>query len=78
MAIKSKYKKFIASAFILAPMTLIMALVGVLRNYGLRDGWMVKWMKTWIMMFPIAFFAGLLVIPFANKLLQKINFSDGK
>jgi hypothetical protein len=76
MAIKSKYKRFIASALILAPMTLIMALIGVLRNYGLKDGWTLKWIKTWITMFPIAFVAGLVVIPFANRLLQKINFSD--
>jgi hypothetical protein len=78
MTIKSKYRKFISVALILAPMTLIMAFVGVMRNYGIKDGWIFKWINTWITMFPVAYLAGLLVIPFANKILNRFNFSDEK
>jgi hypothetical protein len=53
-----------------------MGLVGVLRNYGLREGWVLKFIATWLTMFPIAFLAGLVIIPIANKLTGKINFND--
>ena len=76
MRINKKFRKYINTAFILGPMTMIMGLVGVLRNYGLRDGWVVKFMATWLTMFPIAFLAGLVIIPVANKLTGKINFND--
>ena len=76
MTIKSKYRKFVGTAFVLLPMTLIMAFVVIMRNDGLKDGWELKYLKTWLTMFPIAYAAGLLIIPLANRLLQQINFSD--
>jgi uncharacterized protein DUF2798 len=75
MNINSRYRKYINTAFILGPMTMIMAFIGVMRNYGLHEGWLVKIIITWLTMFPIAFVCGLIIIPVANKLTGKINFT---
>jgi len=74
--IHCRYRKYINTAFILGPMTMIMAFIGVLRNYGLHEGWVVKILMTWLTMFPIAFLCGLIIIPVANRLTGKINFTD--
>ena len=71
-----RYRKYINTAFILGPMTMIMAFIGVIRNYGLHAGWALKIIMTWLTMFPIAFVCGLIIIPVANKLTGKIHFTD--
>jgi hypothetical protein len=76
--INSKYRKYINTIFILGPMTLIMAFVGVMRDYGLHEGWFIKIVGNWLMMFPIAFVCGLIIIPAGNKLTNKIHFSDDR
>jgi Protein of unknown function (DUF2798) len=74
--INSKFRKYINSIFIFAPMTFVMAFVGVMRNYGWHDGCFLKIIETWLTMFPIAFVCGLFIIPIGNKLTSKIHFSD--
>jgi hypothetical protein len=32
--------------------------------------------ETWLTMFPVAFLAGLVIIPVANRLTGRINFDD--
>jgi hypothetical protein len=76
MTMNRKYKKYINTAFILGPMTLIMAFIGVMRNYGLHVGFVVKIIMTWLTMFPVAFVCGLIIIPVANKLTGKIRFTE--
>lgn len=76
ISISSKYRKYINTAFILGPMTMIMAFVGVTRNFGFHDGYFVKFITTWLTMFPIAFVCGLFIIPIGNKLTSKIHFKD--
>jgi hypothetical protein len=71
-----KFKKYITTAFIMAPMTMIMGFVGVMRNYGLQDGWILKFFKTWMTMFPIAYVCALFVIPIANKIVGQIKFQE--
>ena len=56
-------------------MTLMMACIGVLRNFGFHDGWALKIMSTWLTMFPVAFIFGLVIIPTANRMTNKIKFS---
>ena len=78
MSINNKYRKYINTAFILGPMTMIMAFIGVMRNYGLHEGWPIKIVMTWLTMFPIAYMCGLVIIPTANKLTGRIHFTDTK
>jgi len=42
----------------------------------LHDGWMIQYIKTWLIMFPVAYFAALIIFPFANKLTRKMTFID--
>jgi hypothetical protein len=46
MSVNKKFRKYINTAFILGPMTMIMGLIGVLRNYGLHEGWVLKFSDT--------------------------------
>ena len=71
-----KFRKYINTAFILGPMTLMMACVGVMRNFGLHGGCAVKIIGTWLTMFPVAFLCGLIIIPTANRLTNKIKFRE--
>jgi Protein of unknown function (DUF2798) len=57
-------------------MTLVMAFTGIIRNYGFHDGWMIQYMKTWLIMFPVAYCAALIIFPAANKLARKMKFID--
>jgi Protein of unknown function (DUF2798) len=76
MTVKHKFRKYIHTAFIIIPMTLLMTLTGVIWNSGFHDGWMIQYIKTWLIMFPIAYCAALIIFPFANKLTRKMKFID--
>jgi len=76
MKLNTRFRKFINTAFIIGPMTMLMAFVGVMRNYGINPGWEIKCVTTWLTMFPIAYVAALLIIPVANKVTSKITFVD--
>jgi hypothetical protein len=71
-----RFRKYINTAFILGPMTLIMAFIGVMRNFGFHEGFVTKIISTWLTMFPIAFVCGLLIIPIANRMTNKIQFTQ--
>jgi Protein of unknown function (DUF2798) len=76
MTVKNKFRKYIHTAFIIIPMTLLMSLTGVIRNYGFHNDWMMQYAKTWLIMFPVAYCAALIIFPFANKLTRKMKFID--
>lgn len=69
---KTKYFKYIYTLFVVVPMTLIMAFVGLMRNYGLGEGWFLKFLNAWIVMLPVAYLAAFLIIPQARKLAEKV------
>jgi hypothetical protein len=53
-------------------MTLIMAFVGLMRNYGFGSDWFLKFLKAWSIMLPIAYAAAFIIIPNERKLVEKI------
>ncbi|PVH26882.1 DUF2798 domain-containing protein [Sphingobacterium corticibacter] len=65
---KKKHFKYINTLFIVFPMTLIMAFVGIIRHYGFDGGWFFMFLKTWVAMLPIAYVAAFIIIPQARKL----------
>ena len=67
-----KYFKYINTLFVVIPMTLIMAFVGLMRNYGFGEDWFYKFLKAWTTMLPVAYFAAFVIIPNARKLAEKI------
>jgi hypothetical protein len=70
---KKKHFKFINTLFVVIPMTLIMAFVGLLRNYGFGEDWFLKFIKAWSVMLPVAYIAAFLIIPNARKLAEKVT-----
>ncbi len=76
MTVKNKFRKYIHTAFIIIPMTILMTLTGVIRNSGFHDGWMIQCIRTWLIMFPVAYCAALIIFPVANKLTRKMKFID--
>jgi hypothetical protein len=76
MTVKNKFRKYVHTAFIIIPMTLLMAFTGVIRNYGFDEGWAMQYLKTWMVMFPVAYTAALIIFPFANRLARSVNFID--
>jgi hypothetical protein len=69
---KKKYFKFINPLFVVTPMTLILAFVGVMRNYGFGEDWVQKALKAWSVMLPVAYLAAFIIIPNARKLAEKV------
>lgn len=65
---KKTHIKFLSIMFIVTPMSLVMALVGVFRIYGLCDDWYVKFFKSWSIMFPVAYLSAFLFSPIAKIL----------
>ncbi len=70
---KKKYFKYINTLFVVIPMTLIMAFVGLMRNYGFGEDWFLKFLKAWSVMLPVAYIAAFLIIPNARKLSEKLT-----
>jgi hypothetical protein len=69
---KKKHFKYVNTLFVVIPMTLIMAFVGILRNYGLGSYWVTQFLKAWSVMLPVAYFAAFLIIPNARKLAERV------
>lgn len=67
-----KYFKYINTLFVVIPMTLIMAFVGLMRNYGLGEDWIVKFLKAWSVMLPVSYISAFIIIPKARKLAEKL------
>jgi len=71
-----KYFKYINTLFVVLPMTLIMAFVGLIRNYGFGEDWFLKFINAWSVMLPVAYIAAFLIIPRARKLAEKATASE--
>jgi len=70
---KQKHFKYINTLFVVIPMTLIMAFVGLIRNYGFGEDWFVKFLKAWSIMVPVAYMAAFIIIPNARKLAERVT-----
>jgi nitrogen fixation-related uncharacterized protein len=68
-----KYFKYINTLFVVLPMTVIMAFVGLIRNYGFGEDWGLKFFRAWVIMAPIAYVAAFIIIPNARKLAEKVT-----
>lgn len=71
--ISKKYFKYINTLFVVFPMTLIMAFVGLMRNYGFGEDWFLKFLKAWSVMLPVAYVAAFIIIPRARKLAERVT-----
>lgn len=70
---KQKHFKYINTLFVVIPMTLIMAFVGLVRNYGFGEDWFIKFLKAWSIMVPVAYVAAFIIIPNARKLAERVT-----
>lgn len=69
---KKKHFKYINTLFVVLPMTLIMAFVGLMRTYGFGAGWFLKFLMAWSVMAPVAYLAAFIIIPNARRLAEKV------
>jgi hypothetical protein len=76
MILKKKYFKYINTLLVVTPMTLIMAFVGLMRNYGFGEDWFFKFLNAWSVMLPVAYAAAFIIIPNARKLAEKLTAED--
>lgn len=67
---KKQHIKFLSLLFIVFPMSIIMALVGVFRNFGFTEEWYILFFKSWTIMFPVAYCSAFLFSPMAKKLTE--------
>ena len=70
---KQKHFKYINTLFVVIPMTLIMAFVGLVGNYGFGEDWFLKFLKAWSVMLPVAYTAAFIIIPNARKLAERVT-----
>lgn len=70
---KQQHFKYINTLFVVIPMTLIMAFVGLIRNYGFGEDWFIKFLKAWSIMVPVAYVAAFIIIPNARKLAERVT-----
>ncbi|WP_029282122.1 DUF2798 domain-containing protein [Pedobacter sp. R20-19] len=69
---KKVYFKYLNTLLVVIPMTLIMAFVGLMRNYGFGEDWFIKFLKAWSVMLPVSYLSAFMIIPIARKLAEKI------
>lgn len=71
-----KYFKYINTLFVVVPMTLIMAFVGLMRNYGFGEDWFFKFLNAWSVMLPVSYISAFMIIPRARKLAEKATSEE--
>ncbi|WP_143961225.1 DUF2798 domain-containing protein [Litoribacter populi] len=69
----NKYLKLLNTFFVVLPMTFIMALVAIARNYGFEEGWSQMLFSSWIVMAPVAYVTAFFIIPIAGKVTARIS-----
>lgn len=69
----NRYYRFILTFFVVFPMTFIMSIVGALRTFGWRDGFVTAWLNNWSVMLPVAYAAAFVIIPNARKLTDRLR-----
>ena len=67
----NKHIKFLQPFIVAFLMTLIMSFVGIYVNNGFDKYFLRYWFKSFLFMLPIAYLAGLFIIPFSIALLNK-------
>jgi hypothetical protein len=50
-----------------------MSLVITYINTGIGSEFLIRWIKAWLVSFPIAIIAAIIVVPFAKKITDKIT-----
>ena len=70
---KINYFKYINTFFVVAPMTLLMTVIAMILNNGyIHEDWVKQFFSSWLIMFPIAYVAALIIIPFARKVTNRL------
>ncbi len=75
---KQQHIKYLGLFFMVVPMSVIMALVGALRTHGFCANLPVQFLKSWSIMFPVAYIAAFLFFPTAKKLTARCEKSIKK
>lgn len=52
-------------------MTLVVTFVSILVNYGIQEGFFVKWMRAWGLAFVVALPVVMVVMPTIRKFVSK-------
>ena len=71
--IKKKYSQVIFVVITAFGMSIIMSLVITYINMGMDSEFLIRWSKAWLVAFPIAIFAAIIVSPVAKKITNKIT-----
>ena len=72
--IKKKYSQVIFVAITAFGMSIIMSLVITYINTGMDSEFLIRWGKAWLVAFPIAIIAAIIVVPLAKKIANKFSY----
>ena len=72
--IKKKYYQVVLIVIASFAMSIIMSLVITYINTGMDSEFIIRWRKAFLIAFPIAIIAAIIVIPFAKKIADKITY----
>lgn len=68
-----KYYKYLNTLFVVVPMTMIMAIIGVSQTHDFDSEQFMKFLKAWTAMLPVAYVAAFIIIPNARKLAERMT-----
>jgi hypothetical protein len=68
----NKTFRYIFVAIMAIIMVTVMAFVGTSLNYGWREGFLMIYLRTWVVMTPIAYITALVAVPIADKYTKRI------
>ena len=72
--IKKKYSQVIFVVITAFGMSIIMSLVITYINIGMDSEFLIRWSKAWVVAFPIAIIAAIIMVPLAKKIANKITY----
>ena len=72
--IKKKYSQVVFVVITSFGMSIIMSLVITYINMGIGSEFLLRWSKAWLVSFPIAIIAAMIMVPLAKKIANKITY----
>ena len=72
--IKKKNSQIIYVVITSFGMSIIMSLVITYINMGIGSEFLLRWSKAWLVSFPIAIIAAIIMVPLAKKIANKITY----
>jgi len=74
MKLSNSLKPVITKMLLVIPFSIVMSLVAIATGPGFMNGWLVKWLKSLLIMMPVGYLCALIFVPISQTIISKIEW----